>query len=641
MFFGSTRIFDNGFQEVLFSDDGSCSYLLLALTFLYSLAVSISIFVIFNFVFQRLFSRWKLKYTPSPKVNDKIHIFFGVNKYSMLLLRDIPNDDRIYFIDYPTEKDEDYDISFTSGLSKLFKRGRSRTDVIYLKAKNKLSDIELSDKTIAEILDLKGIDDLIFRSNSYLYFLSDNEKENISSLNNIRLRKHQISADKDIAMKVCHVYCHAKKEGYNISREDKYKNDFDITFVDSSYLAIQQVIREDYDSLPVNFVKIKTESWNPSDDKALPLSNDYNIGYVESAFNAAIFGFGELGHDAFDFLYEYGAFVDSRGVRSPFHVDVYDKNVIDNDTSITDIIRNYPGLKDTAKNILSFKQSDFSASDSWNSLTLDGLNYIFVCAGNDELNLRILENIDKCFSSIQNPQTLRVMVKHSSRFITSILPSTINKISSCIHFFGSDEDIWKMDIISNQSLIADAKKYYAAYAKVTKQASSPAEAEAQWIKREDEISNLQSPNRKKRIRQRSQDFANCLHLETKKRLIGEKFLAIATELSKSIPSSYSQNTPVCVNDEPHCSDCPDPTFSREMLNYLAKEEHIRWEASHIVMGYSYGHETDDNNKTHSCLVEYDKVPDYPNKEKQINYGETRHYDWIVIKTSLEMAAAHK
>jgi hypothetical protein len=56
------------------------------------------------------------------------------------------------------------------------------------------------------------------------------------------------------------------------------------------------------------------------------------------------------------------------------------------------------------------------------------------------------------------------------------------------------------------------------------------------------------------------------------------------------------------------------------------------------MGYSWGPQDSDEEKTHTCIVDYDSIPDRPDNGV-VNFGHVRHYDWIVIKTALEMAAS--
>ena len=135
-----------------------------------------------------------------------------------------------------------------------------------------------------------------------------------------------------------------------------------------------------------------------------------------------------------------------------------------------------------------------------------------------------------------------------------------------------------------------------------------------WQQREDEIksSSTDKAKRLKRMRQRSQDYANCLHSHTKIALMPDSILAKALEISGNIPQPYS-DTFYKGNDE----------RERQTLEYLAIGEHIRWEASHVAMGYRPGKETYELKKTHRCISSYSEL-DAP----------TQFYDWLVIKVTL-------
>ena len=62
-----------------------------------------------------------------------------------------------------------------------------------------------------------------------------------------------------------------------------------------------------------------------------------------------------------------------------------------------------------------------------------------------------------------------------------------------------------------------------------------------------------------------------------------------------------------------------------VLHYLAVQEHIRWEASHVALGYTPGQRTDEVMKTHECIKSYDELT-----------PEVQHYDYLVIKTTFDM-----
>lgn len=79
-------------------------------------------------------------------------------------------------------------------------------------------------------------------------------------------------------------------------------------------------------------------------------------------------------------------------------------------------------------------------------------------------------------------------------------------------------------------------------------------------------------------------------------------------------------------DAIHCIE--DDVTAKEVLEHLAVCEHLRWEASHMMMGYKpTTGGTDDLKKLHCYIKPYDKL------------GEViKHYDWLVVKNSLDTSA---
>ena len=175
--------------------------------------------------------------------------------------------------------------------------------------------------------------------------------------------------------------------------------------------------------------------------------------------------------------------------------------------------------------------------------------------------------------------------------------------------FGEREKIWTYDNITNESLTARAKRYYAGYMRAQ---DDDSDAEAEWNKRDEVItSTTDFATQRKRIRQRSQDYANCFHISTKIALVGPEIKDHCREIAESIPASYT-NTHYTGTD----------AHVETVLHYLAVQEHIRWEASHVALGYSPGSSTDEIKKTHACIVDYNQLE-----------PKTQHYDYLVIKTT--------
>lgn len=641
LFFGSTHIFDNGYFDWFFSEDGLLS--LICLTFISITALSLSAFVLFNLIIKRFSSKVRLLGAPN---NRNVHIFFGNNAYSQLLAHNIHDtmgdNAKIIIIEYPKKNEPvAVDDSLIGGLFKMFTEKRSDDSFIYLRSQMKLTQARKETK-VEDILDIRGLDKWIFRNQSSLYFLSDDEIENKHSLEILKNCVLSHYAEKDY--RIGCVYCHAKKDELRISEEDYYRAVFNVTFIDSSSLAIRQILREDLSSAPINFVNIPAESVKSGEDD---LSEECRLGYVDSDFNAAVIGFGELGHDAFDFLYEYGSF--SREVTvnkkraviaNTWHLYVFDKEKKERKERL--FKNQHPGF-DCSK--ISFIEMDVEDDSQWCQLKkyAPTLNYIFVCTGNDELNLKTLVKIDECFDGI-NIGKLRIMVKYSKTVLNSIFFNQLKNISGCFRFFGIDEDIWKHSIISDEVFVSAAKQFATSYMMCADKKTldsiidskdelkkirdrSPEEAiikagDLYWRNRDEEIARpCNTTDRLNLLRLKSQDMANTWHRYTKEQLIGTQYLKNhASHLAQLIPIDYN------AGKDHRSSHAPEATpFELDLLENLAVCEHLRWNASHIARGYQYGATKSSIDKTHNCIKDYFELD-----------GTKQHYDWLVVKTTLEM-----
>jgi hypothetical protein len=103
-----------------------------------------------------------------------------------------------------------------------------------------------------------------------------------------------------------------------------------------------------------------------------------------------------------------------------------------------------------------------------------------------------------------------------------------------------------------------------------------------------------------------QDYSNCLHKTTK------QILCKGSDVNKE--------TILPVNEgSTHCKGNDAATFE-----YLAICEHLRWEASHLALGYKpTDGPTDDVKKLHNCIKPYASLDDL-----------VKHFDWLVVKNSL-------
>ena len=642
MFVGGLRVFDNGFQEFLFSSRGHIYLIALCIT--YSLAVSISVFVVFNFLFRRVFGRWILRFSRI-KDSDITHIFFGNNPQTISLAKDIVSktdkgkDAKIILVEFPKKEDADFDVSFTAAFFDLIRNSDETGFFLRLKARKSLAEIDIATKlddpsfdsqSIESLLGLNGLDKWIFRENSNLYFLSNDENENIRSL---EVFKTLVERKKE-ATKIGRLYCHSNKKHY----EERFRS-LRVKWIDSSSLMIQQLIRGDFSAMPINYVDIKKQSL--VSHPASMFTDTPSAGYVTSPFNAAILGFGELGQDAFNFLFEYGAFIDEDKHRSKYNFYAFDRAMA---TIEDEFWEKHPGL-DRKTSTVWLDSGDFANASFWDpkraiiidkeskseslsfSLLWPSLNYIFISPGATD-TWEILKYLDKMLEGTGKSNKLCIMVRHTAPSIESAY-RRLKTIGSNIHFFGGINDVWRYDVISEDSLNTDACKYFTAYSMAADSISTE-KAANKWKERLDKLSGIQCDDRNALVRKISQDYANCLHIPTKLKLIGGYDLVEnASALMSSIPDQCPDQPVGTLPFEEEHTNVTDVRL-RDLLLYLAVEEHIRWEASHIAMGYKYNSDRDENLKYHENLIDYEKLS-----------MSTRHYDWLVVKITLQLYLENK
>ena len=126
-----------------------------------------------------------------------------------------------------------------------------------------------------------------------------------------------------------------------------------------------------------------------------------------------------------------------------------------------------------------------------------------------------------------------------------------------------------------------------------------------WEERDNARRGTDYQKRCKARRQIAQDYSNCVHVATKRALCAGS--GITPDMIFDVH-----------NDTKHCKE------PKDILEHLAVCEHLRWEASHIMLGYKYSAcGTDDIKKLHNCIIPYSKLDE-----------TTKHYDWLVVKNSI-------
>ena len=586
MFLANTLLFKGEVKEILQEQ----IFMFQGYLVLYGMAILTSGFSIFHFLSRRLFNWFWLTFH---KANSKAHIFIGINDASLCLASDIMenhSDERVIFIDLPNQQDNP--------------QGMSVWDIVGAFFKDSKEHKELNNYVVLKAG--KGIDKIVGwlkRADSDVYVLSDSQEQNISILESLWEHKEL----------KCKIYCHAKREGM-INRYDNIADvDNRIIFIDSSFLSVVSLKKsKDNAMLPVRYVDI-----------AQYPDTKRKLGYVTSEFHCAVIGFGETGKEALKFLYEFGAFPNKDNGKVPFKCHIFDNNLakelgefgIDL-TTLRSPVAMEPEFKlhSCGVNTLEFRAEI--------SKIIGKLNYIIICLGNDNLNLETALDIVEC-AAIENRNTgdkfcIAIKQSKTSKLNQDTLENANRAYNNCIHSFGLTEDIWKMQFIKTEELDADARRFYASYLKLSEiyNLSMGWKPDPTWEQREEKgIRSEIYKNRCEARRKKMQDYSNCLH-KTTKQLLCESY---------NEPASYNKLAEqiLTINEgSKHCEG--EDIVTKNILEHLAVCEHLRWEASHLLMGYkpTTGN-TDDLKKLHCCIKPYNEL------------SETiKHYDWLVVKNSL-------
>ena len=621
LFVGSTMMFDNGVQGVLFGEGGNSPHNieLIVLTTVYVAAIITTSYLIGMFVLRRLSShRWLKRQKKS--VKDEVFIFFGVNVFARNLIRDLRErhaDALILAVDYITDKEKAMDVSLPERIRDVFtnkRDGKPEGATILLKAKRSVADADPAD--LCGSFGLRHLQPYLDCCKAKIYLLLENQEDNLSALNNLLEAKVSCSR----------IYCHVRRDELNSEIEETFRNIHlnvgseekcvipEVTFIDSSFLAVRSMLRpcnNDFSLLPVNYVRIA------SDKKG------QNSGYVESGFKAMILGFGETGQEALSFLYEHGAFVGKDKNKAPFECHVYDNNM----SSILGCYSvSHPGMNQAEAGIC-FHNAEIGSEDFWKSFetNLTDTNYIVVCAGSDQNNLSIIKNIILHLGHKDTVDMFRIMVKQSNPdgVMRKTLAFMSAKEHNCIQPFGMVEDIWREDVVSDDRLTEMAKEFRFNYALANnKDGRAPEEIYSEWDKRDEIICAVDTPReiRLNEMRKRAQDYANCLHFPTKIMLMKGPLLDNAKNVAEAIPGVFDGE--LFAGDE----------SVAQIIEYMAIGEHLRWEASHVAMGYKRGKEgesTDAEKMVHEYIRDFTKLA-----------PAIQHYDWLVIRTTLELYANH-
>lgn len=601
------------------------------------------------------------------------YIFWGMNDATYYLAKDIKDrtdidkDSRIVIVRTNNEGDSAIRMN---GMDRLFNfLSLKNNDLDRLKELNcitanaysNLAGLELEDCGTNEPVDilqkelrLNSLCRIIKKTTGtlHVFFLSDNDGENIQCVAN--LIKDTTIRSFTGRGKV-NLYCHARYNSVHRVIEDEQQHEnIEVKVVDSSHISIE-LLKKNPELHPVRYVNLE------------------NDATVSSPFLALVVGFGEVGLDAVRFLYEFGAFVKSgKGDvrRSEFHCHAFDKDLTDfaglfkvNAPSIKTSVGND---KEDSNKMIHLHQMDCRSVEFYEMLSnmIGSLNYVVVATGDDEMNISLAVRILQ--QAIRNREDrlehLRILVRvqhdegghiqkianHYNRLWAAektvfnegkkMHQHTISSselIDTPITLFGSVSQVYTYNNVVREALKEDAKRFKRRYDLSINELRRKSGQEVYPLQSWDEERNdmmqltgryegfaptLSSIMRLRRVQY--QNTANSLHKDTKLFMAKEAF---GTDFDNIRYHGLTRAVGTTKYEWRDHSNLP-LSHIQHVLDVLAQTEHLRWIASHEILGYTdKGAEDykDEARLKHGCLKEWEDLT-----------TKTQSYDYDVVDVSL-------
>lgn len=547
--------------------------------------------------------------------NVVTNVFWGFNERSFVLAHDIANKsttkERFIFVDFPLHEESPSKGQSFSGILGLFsykinalRQMSGLRNCIMMRSSLRPSSVQNINTDFFDAMNIYRLKQILDKSKEIRFFiLTDDEDANLKAA--LNMLNHNVCENKDFK-----IYCSARKTKLNrLIEEAEYKH---LKFIDDSRTSITQ-LKMDHDKgrHPIDYVDIDKER-----------------GIVTSEFKALIVGFGTTGQDALRFLYEFSAFTGIDQKKSPVQLHVVDCNM---DKLKGGFYQEVPGMsmlegKEIFLHNLNFSSMEFN---QFLDANINELNYVIIATGNDEQNIEFASAImERVFSQRkEKAHHLKVFVRMYSEANRIKFSSAINVYAQfCenenylpLEFFGDTKTLYTRDVIIDNRYEQQAKEFYKAYCKATSSSDS-------WEERADKekdklggIYGIRSLRRKE-----GQDKANCQHCYTKQQLLNLENRNEPLELPE-----WTETESILDHEgatENHWLVC---------LYNVTICEHLRWNASHLMMGYvpmtadvkkQIDGTCDERTKRHTCIVDWNQLP-----------CGTQGYDYSVVKTTVQIA----
>ena len=554
---------------------------------LYLCSIWTTSIMVMHFFARRLVSRLALAWAWFRRKEEGVHIFVGINPHSMALAKSLGKEEKVVFVDLPSPELLPDKLSLTqifkgvrAGSDQSVRMKEVRRDAIVLKARKPLD--QCTADNLFKDLGLGLLNRWAKSPQTVIFLISGWYPDNVAALQKLYRYPAQI-------------YCHAKREGLALRLELIESNHVHI--IDSSFLSTKALKGRD-ELYPIHFMDVAKNSFGQP------------LGYVESSFDAVVCGFGEAGQGMVSFLYEFGIFPDKDKQPNPFHCTVVDTRM---DEKEGEFRLSHPGLDNSR---VTFVKDRVGSESFWSRMEscIKDLNYVFINIGTDAENMKYtLDILEFAFRNRDSMENLIIVVKLDHPASYQHLIGYFNSNyggKNVIRSIGDIERTWTWNNISGADFRSNAQTFYAAYA-------AASDSPVTWEEREKQIMAKPISDLAKKLelqRKMGQDFINHFHTRVKSHLCPERLWK---------DPAIAANIPLEMVDGKHFTG--DDPEAEAILDYLAVGEHLRWCASHEINGYRLGPKKQEDLKTHTDIVPYEELSE-----------QVKHYDWIVVKTTLEI-----
>lgn len=625
-------------------------------------------FLLVGLIFTRVMAYFRLRHrTGIGKGRKHLYLFFGINEPSRLMIKQILEHDPDMAVPVIIDKanvaddnDDEWDgiVSLIAHKRRVFKLADSVGAYVTI-AGQSISDIDSDGNRAIDLWGMLGLDtvkEFIEKladdpeAQVNIFFLGGDEERNLRDVitlsrdRSLRLMAlhHKEPTNKNPGFGASHmIYCHARRNSaYRVIEDIFLKQDINVRIVDSSRLAV--------DGLKLN------ELYHPASVMTFSATNP---GTVDGGLNSLIIGFGEVGRDAFRFLYEYGAFVDSRSteqqpVRCPFRCTIIDSdmtNISGNFQASMPAV--FPKRADAGTNITFVDapyNSELVRNDIFTPDFYRTLNYAVVALPDSDeaiaLAIRIFEGVMRYRGNVDS---LRIMVRcHDDDKVANLERIAWHynhgygrgkDNNPVICLFGEPRQIYTYDLVIADKLITNAKEFLDRY----NQQSGDKRGWDERRKKATAGTPLQLTQLRGLRRRESQDISNAMHAFTKemifKRVMGKDF-----DIEDFFNLISTPGAPDRIQCEGEKESIHYPRLDRDkdagmilLLLHLAQLEHLRWNASHEILGYlptdvCNGSTSDETIMHHCCIRPWHELDDFSPKAGY----DLKMCDFSVVNTTL-------